>query len=196
MVEDADRVPRRAGGPRQLDAEAALEAVVLRHLRAFGPAAAEDVAPWTGCRIMPVRAAFDRLAPKLVQLTDESGRLLHDLAEAPRPHADVPAAPRLLPWFDSTLLAYDTRHRCRILPDAHKQAVYNRANLRYEPTFLVDGFVAGTWAIATKRRQATLTLRPLERLDRRTRDALAAEAEALARATQPEAGSHRADFAS
>lgn len=182
--------------PRELSVEAALDAVVRRHLRAFGPAAAEDVAAWSGCRITPVRAALERLLPEFAELTDESGRLLHDLPDAPRPGADVPAPPRLLPWFDSTLLAYDGRHRGRILPAAHKQAVYNRANLRYEPTFLVDGFVAGTWAIATKRRQATLTLRPLEKLDRGTRDALAAEAEALARATQPAASEHRVDFAS
>lgn len=181
---------------RELDADAALDAVVRRHLRAFGPAAAEDVAAWSGCRVTPVRAALERLAPELVQLTDEAGRLLHDLPDAPRPGADTPAPPRLLPWFDSTLLAYDPRHRVRILPQAHRDAVYNRANLRYEPTFMVDGFVAGTWTIAVKRRQATLTLRPLEKLDRTTRDALAAEAEALARATQPEASAHRADFAS
>lgn len=184
------------GAVRELDAGAALDAVVRRHLRAFGPAAAEDVAAWSGCRTALVRAALDRLAPELVPLTDESGRRLHDLAEAPRPDPGTPAPPRLLPWFDSTLLAYDLRHRGRILPEAHKPAVYNRANLRYEPTFLVDGFVAGTWTIEVKRRQATLTLRPLEKLDRRTREALAAEAEALARATQPEASAHRADFAS
>jgi hypothetical protein len=181
--------------PGKLDADAALDAVVRRHLRAFGPAAAEDVAAWSGRRVPQVRAALDRLAPELVQLADESGRLLHDLPDACRPEADTPAPPRLLPWFDSTLLAYSPKRRGRILPDAHRDAVYNRANLRYEPTFLVDGFVAGTWGIAVKRREATLTLRPLEKLDRATRDALAAEAEALARATQPAATSHRADFA-
>jgi hypothetical protein len=184
------------GASRELDEDNALDAVVRRHLHAFGPAAAEDVAAWSGCRTARVRAALDRLAPELVQLADEAGRLLYDLPDAPRPDPDTPAPPRLLPWFDSTLLAFDPRHRGRILPQAHKDAVYHRANLRYEPTFLVDGFVAGTWAIATQRRQTTLTLRPLEKLDRRTRDLLATEAEALARATQPAASAHRADFAS
>lgn len=189
----AYRAAPAAGG--ELDAETALDAVVRRHLAAFGPAADEDVAAWTGCRVTTVRAALDRLAPELATFTDDAGRILHDLSDAPRPAADVRAPPRLLPWFDSTLLAYAAKRRGRILPDAHKDAVYNRANLRYEPTFLVDGFVAGTWAIETRRREATLTLRPLVRLDRGTRDALAAEAERLARATQPTARAHHAAFA-
>jgi hypothetical protein len=184
--------PAAAG---EVNPEAALGAVVRRHLAAFGPAAAEDVAAWTGCRVPIVRAALARLARELATFRDAAGRVLHDLPEAPRPAADVPAPPRLLPWFDSTLLAYDVKRRGRILPDAHKAAVYNRANLRYEPTLLVDGFVAGTWTIETKRRETTLTLRPLARLDRGTRDALAAEAERLARATQPAARTHRAAFA-
>lgn len=187
---------RAAPGGKDADPDAALEAVVRHHLAAFGPAAAEDVAAWTGCRVGLVRAALDRLAPELVRFADEAGRPLHDLPAAPRPDPDTPAPPRLLPWFDSTLLAYEPKRRARILPDAHRDAVYHRANLRYEPTLLVDGFVAGTWGIEVKRRAATITMRPLERLDRATRDALAAEAERLARATQPGAREHRADFAS
>jgi hypothetical protein len=179
-----------------MNADAALDAVVRRHLRAFGPASVEDVAAWTGSRVPLVRSAVERLAPELATFADDGGRTLHDLPDAPRPDADTAAPPRLLPWFDSTLLAYHPKRRGRILPDAHRDAVYNRANLRYEPTFLVDGFVAGTWGIKTERRQTTITLRPLERLDRSTRDAVAAEAERLARATHPEASAHQAAFAS
>jgi hypothetical protein len=184
------------GDGSMMNADAALDAVVRRHLRAFGPASVEDVAAWTGSRVPLVRSAVERLAPELATFADDGGRTLHDLPDAPRPDADTAAPPRLLPWFDSTLLAYHPKRRGRILPDAHRDAVYNRANLRYEPTFLVDGFVAGTWGIKTERRQTTITLRPLERLDRSTRDAVAAEAERLARATHPEASAHQAAFAS
>jgi DNA glycosylase AlkZ-like len=50
--------------------------------------------------------------------------------------------------------------------------------------------VAGTWSIEAKRRTATLTLRPLERLSRVTRTALVDEAERLVRALQPDAKGH------
>src|SRR4051794_4697344 len=40
---------------------AALEIVIRPHLRAFGPASAEDVASWIGWRVPPVRAALAQL---------------------------------------------------------------------------------------------------------------------------------------
>jgi hypothetical protein len=104
----------------------------------------------------------------------------------------APAPPRLLAAFDSVLLAYAPGRRERILPDAHRGAVYQRANLRIRPTFLVDGYVAGTWSSEVKRRQAKVTLRPLQRLDRDIRSALAEEAERVARTVHPEAQSHTA----
>ena len=75
-------------------------------------------------------------------------------------------------------------------PTAHRDAVYERRNLQIRPSYLVDGLVAGTWSIEVKRREATLTLRPLERLARATRGALVDEAERLVRALQPQAKGH------
>jgi hypothetical protein len=187
---DPDRAARGHPCPSRPTADEALDAVIRRHLRAFGPAAAEDVAYWIGWRVPPVRAALDRLDAELAHFADEDGRALHDLPDAPRPDPDVPAAVRLLAPFDSVLLAYAAGHRARILPDAHRDAVYERANLRIRPTFLVDGHVAGTWSIEVRRREAVLTLRPLEPLDRPTRAALVEEAEQLVRATQPAAKAH------
>jgi hypothetical protein len=158
--------------------EAAVEAVVRGHLRAFGPAAADDVASWTGLRTPLVRAALERIAPELAEFRDEGGRPLYDLPDAPRPDQETPAAPRLLAGFDSALLAYASAHRARILPDTHREAVYERANLRILPTFLVDGLVAGTWSLAGGPPPATP-------LSRQARAGLAGEAERLAGAIHP-----------
>jgi hypothetical protein len=180
--------PRPADHPP--DAEAALEAVVHRHLRAFGPAGADDVASFIGWRTPPVRAALERLEPALAPFEDEHGRPLYDLPDARRPDPETPAPPRLLAAFDSALLAYAAARRARILPDAHRDAVYERKNLRIRPTFLVDGLVAGTWSIDVRRREAIVTLRPLERLAASARDELVEEAERLARAVQPAAAGY------
>ena len=149
------------------------------------------------------RRGLDRLAhpagargaraprPDLERFEDEDGRALYDLPDAPRPDPETPAPPRLLAAFDSVLLAYATKRRARILPDAHRDAVYERRNLQIRPSYLVDGLVAGTWSIEVKRREATLTLRPLERLARATRTALVDEAERLARALHPQAKAHK-----
>jgi len=174
-------------------AEEALGTVVRRHLRAFGPAAAEDVASWIGRRTPPVREALRRLEPDLVRLEDEAGRPLFDLPDAPRPGPDAAAPPRFLPAFDSSLLAYASGRRERILPEAYRDRVYLRANLQVLPTFLLDGLVAGTWSVRVARRTAVLTLVPFAPLPRSERAALLEEAERLVRFCQPAAVAHRVE---
>jgi hypothetical protein len=173
----------------------ALDSVIRWHLAAFGPAAAEDVAGWIGCKAPQVRAALQRAETDLIRFEDDAGRLLHDLPSASRPEPEVAAPVRLLPWFDSVLLAYTPRHRSRILPDAYRDLVYKRANLQWLPTLLVEGMVAGTWSVELRRREAVLILKPFERLGRPARAALAEEAERLLRFIKPEATGHAALFA-
>jgi hypothetical protein len=181
---------RAAPNPRHAPAKTKeLNDVVRRHLRAFGPATADDVASWIGWRAPEVRPALERL--KLERFEGDGGRTLYDLPDAPRPDPETPAPPRLLAAFDSVLLAYDSKRRARILPDRHRDAVYERRNLRIKPSYLVDGFVAGTWSLEVKRREATVTLQPLQRLAKAARTELVDEAERVARAVQPEAKVHR-----
>jgi hypothetical protein len=191
---DGARPPAAAIAPPQpasASPEEALDAVVGWHLRAFGPAAADDVAGWIGCRTPPVREALERMSPELLSFEDDAGRALYDLPDGPRPDPDAPAPVRLLPWFDSALLAYAPRHRARILPEAYRDRVYVRANLQWLPTILVDGLVAGTWAIDAGRREAALTLRPFTPMTRPVKTELLAEAERLIRFLRPAAAAHR-----
>jgi Winged helix DNA-binding domain len=176
---------------RKLAVDTALDEVIRRHLRAFGPASADDVASWINWRPKPVREAFARLEGELARFEDEGGRALYDLPDAPRPDPSTPAPPRLLAPFDSILLAYASKHRARILPDAHRDSVYERKNLRIRPSYTVDGLVAGTWDVEVKRGEAILALRPLEKLPRAARSDLVDEAERLARAMRPDAKGHR-----
>ena len=55
------------------------------------------------------------------------------------------------------------------------------------PTFLVDGFVAGTWKVVGARRTATLIISPFAPLSSAASEELAEEGERLARFLQPEA---------
>jgi len=52
--------------------------------------------------------------------------------------------------------------------------------------------IAGTWSVAEKRREATLTLRPFERLAHPARAAVVDEAERLLRFSHPAASARRA----
>ena len=181
--------PGSDGAPRL---EVALEALALRHLGAFGPAAAEDVATWVGWRTPPVRELLEANR-RLERLEDAHGRTLYDLPGAPRPDVDTPAPPRYLGAFDSSLLAYASKRRERIVPEALRDVVYERKNLQVKPAFLVDGRVAGIWSSEVKRKQATLTLQPAVKLTKADREGLAAEGEGLLRALYPAAMAYRVE---
>jgi len=90
--------------------------LVRRYLAAFGPSSIDDVSSWTSMRTPTIRHALETLAPELLAFHDERGRLLYDLAKAPRPSEDTPAPVRFLPKWDSTLLAFTPAERIRILP--------------------------------------------------------------------------------
>lgn len=176
---------------RRMDADAAVEAGVLAHLRAFGPAVAQDTAYWLGLPQRSVDAALRRLAAgsssDLVTLAGPDGAVLHDLAHAPRPDEATPAPPRFLAGFDSLLLAYAPARRDRILPPGMREAVYRPGNLRIDPSFLVDGQVAGTWTHKATRRAATITLTPATKLTKTALRGLEREGDRLLTALAPEA---------
>ncbi|KUN87189.1 winged helix DNA-binding domain-containing protein [Streptomyces griseoruber] len=120
-----------------------LRALILRYLAAFGPASVADIAQFALVQRAPVREALDTLDDgRLVRLTGTDGSLLLDVPGAPRPPADTPAPPRLLPMWDSILLAY--ADRSRVIPPEYRRLV-TRVNGDVLPTLLVDGRVAGVW---------------------------------------------------
>ena len=175
-IRTAPVVPGTPGAPSTDDA---LDTALLNYLRAFGPAGVDDAVQFFAWKPAPIRESLARLGDRLQTFTDESGRDLFDLPDAPRPGADVAAPARLLPWFDSTLLAYAPNRRSRILPEGTWAKVYRPAGLRIDPTFLVDGFVAGLWSVKATARKAALTLAPFGPLPKRARTGLEAEAERI-----------------
>ena len=54
-------------------------------------------------------------------------------------------------------------------------------------TFLVDGFVAGTWTVERKKAAAALAVAPFGRISRAVREALEEEGQALLRFAEPDA---------
>jgi hypothetical protein len=124
--------------------EDALERLVRRYLGAFGPATTADLAQWSGLAVGKLRpgiAAVDA-AGDMRRFSDERGRELLDLEGSPLPDPDTPAPPRLLPMWDSTILAF--ADRTRLISDEDRRVVVAR-NGDTLPTFTVDGVVAGLW---------------------------------------------------
>jgi hypothetical protein len=139
-----------------------------------------DAAAWSGLTIARLRPGFVGIEQEgdLWRGRDERGRELLDLATSPRPGGDLDAPPRLLPMWDSLLLAY--ADRTRVIDDAARSVVIGR-NGDTLPTFLVDGRVAGLWwAVAEAGSRCRIEIEPFGRLAAATRRALDGEAERLA----------------
>jgi hypothetical protein len=171
------------GAPPSEDSDPA--PLIRRYLAAFGPAKVRDMETWSG--LTGLRDRVTKMRHELRTFVDESGKELFDLPDQPLPAADTPAPPRFLPEFDNLLLAY--ADRTRVIANTHRPRVFGSAGL-ITSTFLIDGFVAGTWKLERGRRAATLSVQPFATLAAGDHDELFAEAERLMRFLAPAAEEH------
>jgi hypothetical protein len=125
---------------------------VRRYLEGFGPATVADIAGFTTILRPPIKAAIEDLRDELVVLEGPGGAVLYDVPGGALPGEDTPAPPRLLPMWDSALLAY--ADRARIVPAPFRKLIA-RSNGDVLPTLLVDGLVAGVWRVVDDRIEAT-----------------------------------------
>ncbi|WP_369214923.1 winged helix DNA-binding domain-containing protein [Streptomyces flavofungini] len=146
--------PAPEGAPRGTGAGAGAEAgaaaaagagvqhLLLAYLRAFGPASAQDFARFTPLTRTVISAAIEGLGDQLIRVPGPGRAALFDLAGATVPADDTPAPPRLLPMWDSTLLAHAVPGR--VMPPEYRSLAVRR-NGDVLPCLLVDGQVAGVW---------------------------------------------------
>jgi hypothetical protein len=169
--------------------ETSCEELVRRYLAAFGPATMRDFQVWS--YMGSSKETFDRLRDELVTFVDDKKRELFDLPKAPRPPEETEAPVRLLPEYDNIKLSYLDRRR--FIEDAHKPKIFLAA-ARVRSTYLVDGFVAGAYAISREKKRAILTFEPFVKTSKRAREELAAEGEALVRFMEEDADHHEVRF--
>ncbi len=122
----------------------ALGELARRYVRAYGPAAPEDLAAWSG---LPLRDA--RVGWKAVSADDESGR-------DDRP-PDAGHAVRLLPAFDTYLLGYRTR-AFAVAPE-HARLVWPGGGI-VRPTVTLDGLGVGTWRQRRRGQSVEISIEP------------------------------------
>ncbi len=172
-----------------VDPQAYEEQVVLRYLRAFGPASIADVQKWSG--LTRLAAVVERIHARdgaaLLPFRASDGAQLYDVPDAARPDGDVPAPARLLAEYDNVLLSH--ADRSRILGDVDASMVMSQNGIVLGAV-LVDGFVAGRWRVArptSRDGTAVVTVSTLRRLRPRDRAAVREEAQALLTFAAPDA---------
>jgi hypothetical protein len=149
-----------------------VEELVRRYLAALGPASPADMTVWSNrTGLKPV---FEGMRGELVTFRDENGRELFDLPDAPRPPADTPAPPRLLPLYDNLLLSH--QDRTRVIPEGYRERIQIRVG-QLLSSFLVDGEVAGVWT--RDRKTGAIEIEPFHKIAKADAKALRGEAERL-----------------
>jgi hypothetical protein len=192
---------KRSGQPRwapaeqwlgaSLEAAPSLDELVLRYLRAFGPATVGDMRVWS--RLTGLREVFERLRPGLRVFEDERGRELFDVADGLFLDPSTPAPPRFLPEYDNMTLSHEDRSR--IVGPGLAGSFPSGGTVG---SLLVDGFVRASWKLTRTREAAKLTIdrftpQPSDPGD--TADEIGREAEALVEFLAPESPERRIDFA-
>ena len=128
--------------PQPEDGAAAMQRLARRYLEGFGPASVQDLAQFSTIYRPPAKEALKALGDDLVRLEGPGGEELFDLPGVGLPPEDSPAPPRLLPMWDSVLLAHADRSRV-IPPDYRRRFIHQNGDML--PALLVDGYVAGVW---------------------------------------------------
>jgi hypothetical protein len=165
--------PYALAATQPADPAESMRHLVRHYFAAFGPATVDDLSFWAGVRKRDVQPFLEEL--DLRRFCDEQGRRLLDLPRAPLPPADTPAPPRFLLRWDNLYLGHASGARDRIVPQALRRRVYT-VNTVMPATFLVDGFVAGTW----RQERDRVTIEPWRRLTRAEKTSLTSELDGLA----------------
>lgn len=150
------------GSSLPVASDSSLETMLERYLAAFGPASVKDMQTWSG--LTRLGEVVRRMRPRLRTFRDENGTELFDLPDAPLPDPDTPISARYMAEFDNALLSH--ADRTRIISEEDRQRVFT-INGIIRSTFLIDGFVAGTWKIARERKSATLVIEPFRTLSKK-----------------------------
>jgi hypothetical protein len=153
-----------------------LAEVVLRYLRAYGPATPAQVAQWLGATRSGIAGVFDRIADRLRPATvdGEPAWLPADDEGVPTPSADAGSV-RLLPYFD--VYAVGAHPRPLVFPGKAAERALVGGQAGPVAVLVVDGVVAGVWHQKRSGKRIDITVEPFGRLTAARRRAVEAEAE-------------------
>jgi pimeloyl-ACP methyl ester carboxylesterase len=168
--------------PKQptVSVEDARAELLRKFLAAFGPATAADFTKWTGIKAGDSRSTLESLGSEAVKVSVDGApgwMLSRDLSTLAGSVLDR-RAPRLLPAFDTFLLAHATKEHL-VDPRHYKRVYRNQAWI--SPVVLLGGRVVGVWFPKTTHKTSTLDVQLFERSSTSIRRAIEAEADALGR---------------
>ena len=145
--------------------EALEDALLHDYLAGYGPATVRDFAYFTLFKTERIRRILQRAEASLAEVRVEGSKLPHYLLAEDLPallatSGSETAPVRLLPRFDSLLLAY--KDKARLLDEADRPKVF-RIAAQVEATVLVNGRVVGTWRFKQTTKSLRFTYSPFRK---------------------------------
>ena len=157
------------GGLRAIAAPDARAELVARWLRSYGPGTLTDIKWWTGWSGATTTAALRAADAQGVRVDGAAAYVVNE-GRARKPVAKPWVA--LVPALDSTVMGW--KERAWFL-GPHQQALFDR-NGNAGPTVWSNGHIVGGW---TQRRDGTIAVELLEKVDSWAADKIASEAKRL-----------------
>ncbi len=145
----------------------AREQLLLKYLRCYGPASAQDFACWSGIPTSEATNTIKACVAVLQQVkTEETGKALWMLRKGLKSFLKLDleeeAPPCLLPKYDSYLLGH--KDRTRIIKTQHLQQVYRPVVGEVAATLLINGHITATWTTKKTKKTLAINIRPLEKM--------------------------------
>lgn len=173
--------PRKwLGEWKPLDPQQALEEIVRRYLRTYGPATLQEFALWWwgGGAVVKTRQTFEALAGEIeaVEIEGTPAFALRETLDALQT-SGAPKAMHLLPLFDAYTLGLG-RDCAAVLKPVYKRRVY-RPQGWISAVVLVNGVIQGVWEYKTKSAQTVVRVTLFTRLTAAMKRGIEAEAERL-----------------
>jgi hypothetical protein len=162
--------------PERRSRDDSLAELARRYLRAYGPAAAGDLARWAGLPQRDARAGFAAIASELRELR-VAGERLYALG-GDRRRAAPRATVRMLGAYDNYNLGYVSR---QFAVSAEDEPAIAPGGGIIRPTVTVDGRFVATWTSRRSGSRLGVVIEPFDELGPAIREAIAAEVADLGR---------------
>ena len=156
----------------------AMDEVLRRFMRAYGPATREEFARWFGMQPPDARPSWERLADELVPVEVEGAKMFALKGTPDEMHDGDGTVVRLLPHFDPYTISVSPRMD-DLLPRPGLKPRVSRKSAWFTPIVLVDGRIDGVWEHKKNSKATAVTVEMWREPAARVKREIEAEAERL-----------------
>ncbi|OLD78452.1 hypothetical protein AUF62_02420 [archaeon 13_1_20CM_52_20] len=165
---------------KDVSQEKAERELLVKYLKAHGPATINDFAIWEGLYMKDAKDIWSKEAENIVEVDMDGSKasiLESDLSELESAKVDETVV-RLVPYFDSFLLGH--KYHLNIVDEKNRKKVY-RSQGWVSPVLLVDGRAQGVWSHAQKKSDLEVHVTPFSKLSGQVSERVKEEASDLGR---------------